>query len=79
MIVDVFDALASERPYKKAFSIEKTTALMLQDRGVFFDPDLLDLFMANLDRFVAIKNSLQDVPGTECNPFEDVLLSRQFA
>lgn len=79
MIVDVFDALASERPYKKAFSIEKTAAMMRIDRGIFFDPDLLDLFMANLDRFVAIKNSLQDVPGTEHNPFEEVLLSRQLA
>jgi putative two-component system response regulator len=79
MIVDVFDALASERPYKKAFSIEKATAIMLKDRGIFFDPDLLDLFMANLDRFVAIKNSLQDIPGTEHNPFEEVLISRQLA
>jgi len=79
MIVDVFDALASERPYKKAFSIEKTTTIMLKDRGIFFDPDLLDIFMANLDRFIAIKNSLQDIPGAEHNPFEDVLISQQLA
>ncbi|MDD2542355.1 MAG: response regulator [Desulfuromonadaceae bacterium] len=79
MIVDVFDALASERPYKKAFSIKETATLMLKDRGVFFDPELLDLFMANLDRFVAIKNSLQDIPGCEHNPFEEVLKSQQIA
>ena len=79
MVVDVFDALASERPYKKAFSIEQTIAMMRKDRGVFFDPVLLDHFMNNLDRFVAIKNSLQDVPGGEHNPFEEVLISRQLA
>ncbi len=79
MIVDVFDALASERPYKKAFSIEETATLMLKDRGVFFDPELLDLFMTNLERFVVIKNSLQDIPGCEHNPFEEVLKSRHIA
>ena len=73
MVTDIFDALASERPYKKAFSLEQTIDLMVQDRGKFFDPDLLDLFMANLDRFVAIKNALQDVPGHDHNPFEEVL------
>ncbi len=77
MVVDVFDALASERPYKKAFSLEQTIDMMRKDRGIFFDPALLDLFMDNLDRFVAIKNSLQDTPGGEHNPFEEVLESRQ--
>lgn len=64
-IVDVFDALTSERPYKKAFSLEKTSEIMRDGREVFFDPRLLDLFLENLDQFVAIKNSLADMPAEE--------------
>ncbi|RQW84818.1 MAG: HD domain-containing protein, partial [Geobacter sp.] len=55
MIADVFDALTSERPYKKPFPLEKTFEIMQGDRGVFFDPELLDLFLVNRTRFVRIK------------------------
>jgi putative two-component system response regulator len=54
-IVDVFDALTSERPYKKAFPLEEAMTFMLEKRGKFFDPHLLDLFMAHLERFTRIK------------------------
>lgn len=60
-IVDVFDALSSERPYKKAFSLEKTVSIMKEGRGLFFDPALLDLFLANTDGFVEIRESFKDV------------------
>jgi putative two-component system response regulator len=60
-IVDVFDALTSDRPYKKAFSLEKTTGIMLDGKGSYFDPHLLDLFFANFDQFVTIKHELGDV------------------
>ncbi len=43
-IVDVFDALTSERPYKKAFSLEKTMKILDESRGSHFDPALLDVF-----------------------------------
>jgi putative two-component system response regulator len=59
-IVDVFDALSSERPYKKAFSLEKTISIMKEGRNVFFDPTLLDLFLSNTEDFVAIRNTLKD-------------------
>jgi putative two-component system response regulator len=54
-IVDVFDALTSERPYKKAFPLEEAVTFMMEKRGKFFDPDLLDLFLAHLERFTRIK------------------------
>jgi putative two-component system response regulator len=79
MVVDIFDALVSERPYKKAFSLEQTIDMMVKDRSIFFDPGLLDLFVNNLDRFVAINNSLQDAPGHDLNPFEEVLKLGQLA
>jgi len=61
-IVDVFDALCSERPYKKAFPLEKTLGIMEEGREVFFDPTLLDLFLSNIENFVAIREHLKDEP-----------------
>jgi len=44
-IVDVFDALTSDRPYKDAFSAEKALTIMKEERGSRFDPALLDAFL----------------------------------
>ncbi len=49
-ICDVFDALASERPYKKAWSFEEAVEEVWDLRGKYFDPDLVDLFMKNIPR-----------------------------
>jgi putative two-component system response regulator len=68
-IVDVFDALTSERPYKKAFTLEKTTEIMIEGKGSFFDPHLLGLFFENFDQFVSIKNELLDI-NTEESPLD---------
>lgn len=43
-IADVFDALTSERPYKKPFSLEKTMLILDEDKGTHFDPELIDVF-----------------------------------
>ncbi len=43
-IADVFDALTSVRPYKKALSFEDAMRTMAADRGSHFDPGLFDLF-----------------------------------
>lgn len=44
-IADVFDALTSERPYKKAFSYEKATDILIEGNGTHFDPMLIDAFL----------------------------------
>ncbi|QTA91433.1 response regulator [Desulfonema magnum] len=44
-ICDVFDALISERPYKKAWPLEKTLEEIKAGRGTHFDPELADLFV----------------------------------
>ena len=50
-VADVFDALRTERPYRKALPLPKIIEIMKKDVGVFFDADLLDLFMDRvLDR-----------------------------
>ncbi len=46
-IVDFFDALTSDRPYRKAFTAEETVRMMKEERGRHFDPGLLDIFLAN--------------------------------
>jgi len=60
MVVDIFDALTSDRPYKRAFSLEKTLQIMREGGGVFFDPDLLSLFLENLHIFTGIKEEYSD-------------------
>jgi CheY-like chemotaxis protein len=49
-IADVFDALTSDRVYRRAFSVEKAVEMMREQRGKHFDPVLLDAFMEVLGR-----------------------------
>jgi len=44
-IADVYDALVSERPYKKAFSREEAFKIIINGKGTQFDPLLIDLFV----------------------------------
>jgi len=44
VIVDVFDALCSERPYKPSMSLDAVLQIMAEQRGRHFDPKLLDKF-----------------------------------
>ncbi len=59
-LADVFDALTSVRPYKKAWSIEETVDFMLKQKGKHFDPDLVEIFLDSLDEFNDIKERLKD-------------------
>ncbi len=43
-IADVFDALTSERPYKKAFDFDRAMGILSEGSGSHFDPDLLTAF-----------------------------------
>ena len=45
-IVDYWDALTSDRPYRKAWTSEKTKEYILDNRGKIFDPDVVDQFFA---------------------------------
>ena len=50
-IADVFDALCSERPYKKPFSYQEALNIIKEGRGSHFDPCLVDLFEGQARRF----------------------------
>jgi putative two-component system response regulator len=54
-LADVFDALTSERPYKKAWSVEASVDLISENRGKHFDPALVDIFMERLPGILEIR------------------------
>ena len=54
-IADVFDALTSERPYKKAWSVEAAVQLLREQSGRHFDPELVELFLGQLPAILEIK------------------------
>lgn len=59
-IADVFDALGTNRVYKKAWSLEKILAYFNAEKGKHFDPELIDIFMENLDEFLLIRDKYKD-------------------
>lgn len=61
-LADVFDALTSERPYKEAWSIEKTLEFLHQQSGKHFEPELVRLFTSNMDEVLEVfkKNQTLD-------------------
>jgi putative two-component system response regulator len=59
-ISDAFDALTSERPYKKAWSVEDAAAEIRGQRGRQFDPALADLFATCLAAFREIRGRFPD-------------------
>lgn len=59
-IADVFDALGSDRVYKKAWPLQRIIDHLTEQRGLHFDPVLLDLFLQNIDDFIQIRNEFSD-------------------
>lgn len=48
-VADVFDALMSDRPYKKAFSLERSLEIVKEGGGTQFDPEVVEAFFASLE------------------------------
>lgn len=59
-LADVFDALGSERCYKKAWDDEKIFQLMKEESGKHFDPQLVKIFFEHLDEFLAIRETYSE-------------------
>jgi len=53
-IVDVYDALVSERPYKKAFSPDEADKIIMEGSGKQFDPLIVDVFYQIRDKIRAV-------------------------
>ena len=78
-IADVFDALMSKRPYKEASTLEVTLDIMQKERGKHFDPDILDIFMKNIDEILKIRTGIEKTgpQGSEKGNLEISLLRSQ--
>lgn len=59
-LADVFDALTSVRPYKKAWSIEDAKRYVVENAGTHFDPKCVAAFLADWDEVLAINAKFQD-------------------
>jgi putative two-component system response regulator len=53
--VDVYDALVSERPYKKAFPEEEAVNIIMENAGIHYDPKIAEVFFQVKDLFKAVR------------------------
>jgi putative two-component system response regulator len=60
-IADVYDALISVRPYKKPFTHEEASQIIMDGRGTQFDPDLIDVFISVSEKFDEMVKKLRAV------------------
>ncbi len=64
-LVDVFDALTTERPYKNAWTIGKTLDFLTECSGSHFDPACVRAFFERLDEVRLVRRRLRDAPRHE--------------
>jgi len=61
-LCDVFDALTSDRPYKKAWPVEEALNLIREQKGKHFEPRLVDIFLNIIPEIMAVKEEFSDSP-----------------
>jgi len=64
-VADVYDALRCNRPYKKAFSREKSRGILLEGAGKHFDPTVVEAFIAREANFADIYRQIDDAQVEE--------------
>jgi PAS domain S-box-containing protein len=62
-VADVFDALTNDRVYRPAYSSAEAVEMMLAERGLHFDPRVLDAFLTAERQIKAILSSSPSAPG----------------
>ncbi len=67
-LADVFDALTSNRPYKRAWSLDEAKDFMLKQRGAHFDPGCFDVFFGHWDEVVQIHHRFRDEQPSAYGP-----------
>ena len=61
ILADIYDALVSDRPYRKAMEQEEIISIMSSEKGKIFDPELLDLFIKNINE-VTSRREIDGIP-----------------
>lgn len=64
-LADVFDALSASRCYKEGWSLSQTYNEIALGSGTQFDPDVVEIFKDNYDKFVEIFNTIPDMEPQE--------------
>jgi putative two-component system response regulator len=59
-IADVYDALTTDRVYRRRFSFIDSLSMMREGRGTHFDPELLDLFLGSMDEVLKVTEANAD-------------------
>lgn len=59
-IADVFDALTSERPYKEIYDYDVAFEIIKKERGLHFDPVLVDAFLSIREEIEAVANGWEN-------------------
>lgn len=67
-IADVFDALGSERVYKKAWELDRILNLFKEERGHHFDPKVVDVFFEKLPELLKVRDLYSDMNLEHENP-----------
>lgn len=62
-IADVFDALTTERPYKKAWPVNEAVAYIREQSGKHFDPALVEVFLSQLPEILKVKERWAEKPA----------------
>lgn len=69
-VVDCFDALASERPYRRALPLDKALALVKSKAGIQFDPQIVDLLAAHYERLEeSARHQIQEIAPLKTDLF----------
>ncbi|MER2545403.1 MAG: HD domain-containing phosphohydrolase, partial [Candidatus Accumulibacter phosphatis] len=88
-LADVFDALITQRVYKRAFSLEKALLIIHEGRATHFDPDVVNAFFARQEEFIHIAARHADgetdvlsqtaiaIPGVESSPWSNQARSQE--
>ncbi len=56
-VADVYDALTSPRPYKKAWSNGEGLAYLAENKGAHFDPDCVDAFISQFNKVILVQQA----------------------
>jgi putative two-component system response regulator len=59
-VADVFDALTSERPYKRAWEISRAVEFLEQGRDSHFDAQCIDAFLGQMNAVLEIRQKFHD-------------------
>ena len=68
-LADVFDALTSKRPYKDSFPVEVAIGIIKKESGQHFDPDVVDVFLENIDEILKINSELSSAKRVSFSDF----------